>query len=173
MHTEFAQRPAVGTGCSSGIGLEVCRLLLEAGTRVVGMSRTLGELAPLQHAYPQQLHWLAGDVTQPVDLQALARYVQPLGAIDYLVPNAGIAELSAGHQPLSYVRQWGVTADAAWYTLTILRREVASSTAALFSGYFLLQRRSPALAAYSASKAALVAYARTLPVELNGPQLRV
>lgn len=140
MHNEFSQRLAVVTGCSSGIGLEVCRLLLEAGTRVVGMSRTLGELAPLQHAYPQQLHWLAGDVTQPADLQALARYVQPLGAIDYLVPNAGIAELAEGVQPQAFARQWAVNGDGALNTLAVLRGQLASPAAVVFIGTFLVQR---------------------------------
>ena len=173
MHNEFSQRLAVVTGCSSGIGLEVCRLLLEAGTRVVGMSRTLGELAPLQHAYPQQLHWLAGDVTQPTDLQALARYVQPLGAIDYLVPNAGIAELAEGVQPQAFARQWAVNGDGALNTLAVLRGQLASPAAVVFIGTFLVQRSFPGLAAYIASKAALVAYARTLAVELAAAQIRV
>ena len=109
----------------------------------------------------------------PEDLQALARYVQPLGAIDYLVPNAGIAESPDGVEPQAFAPQWAVIGDGALNTLAVLRGQLASPAAVVFIGTFLVQRSFPGLAAYIASKAALVAYARTLAVELAAAQIRV
>ena len=157
---------AVITGASSGIGLAVCTALLQRGARVLAMSRSLGGLEPLLQTYAKRLFWLAGDVTVQADLQALRARAAQLGQVDYLVPNAaGIAELADGLDMAAFDRQWAVNGAGALNTLGALRHELTQSASVVFIGSFLTRSTYPGLAAYIASKAALVAQVRTLAVE--------
>jgi NAD(P)-dependent dehydrogenase (short-subunit alcohol dehydrogenase family) len=121
MKNEFNERLAVVTGASSGIGLALCTALLQRGARVLAMSRSLGGLAQLMETYPEHLHWVEGDVTSANDLQLLARRAAELGPVDYLVPNAGIAELGDSLDVACFERQWAVNGAGALNTLGALR----------------------------------------------------
>lgn len=173
MKSEFKDRLAVVTGASSGIGLALCSALLQRGARVLAMSRSLGGLSQLLETYPEHLHWLTGDVTSADDLQLLARRAAELGPVDYLVPNAGIAELGDSLDTACFDRQWAVNGAAAINTLSALRTELAKPASVVFIGTFLTRSTFPGLAAYIASKAALVAHARTLAVEFAPLDVRI
>ena len=173
MKSEFKDRLAVVTGASSGIGLALCTALLQRGARVLAMSRSLGGLSQLIETYPEHLHCLSGDVTSADDLQLLARRAAELGPVDYLVPNAGIAELGDSLDTACFDRQWAVNGAAALNTLSALRAELAKPASVVFIGTFLTRSTFPGLAAYIASKAALVAHARTLAVEFAPLDVRI
>ena len=173
MKTDFKERLAVVTGASSGIGLALCTALLQRGARVVAMSRNLGGLQPLQETYPEELRWVQGDVTSSADLQALARTAAEMGPVDYVVPNAGIAELADGLDTAAFDRQWAVNGAGALNTLAALRTDLAKGASVVFVGTFLIRSTFPGLAAYIASKAALVAQARTLAVEFAPLDVRI
>ncbi|MCQ4260812.1 SDR family NAD(P)-dependent oxidoreductase [Stutzerimonas stutzeri] len=173
MKSEFKDRLAVVTGASSGIGLALCTALLQRGARVLAMSRSLGGLSQLLETYPEHLHWVSGDVTSTDDLQLLARRAGELGPVDYLVPNAGIAELGDSLDTACFDRQWAVNGAAALNTLAALRAELAKPASVVFIGTFLTRSTFPGLAAYIASKAALVAHARTLAVEFAPLDVRI
>jgi 3-hydroxy acid dehydrogenase / malonic semialdehyde reductase len=67
---------AIVTGSSSGIGAATVRALRDAGARVVGGSRSSGDL----------------DVTDPASCKRfVAHAVEELGGVDILVNNAGLA----------------------------------------------------------------------------------
>ncbi|MBE7929070.1 SDR family NAD(P)-dependent oxidoreductase [Pseudomonas saudiphocaensis] len=172
-NTEFKDRFAVITGASSGIGLALCTELLQRGARVLAMSRSVGGLKPLLEIYADKLHWLEGDVTSRDDLQALARRAAQLGPVDYLVPNAGIAELGDSLDMSAFDRQWAVNGAGALNTLGALRNELARPASVVFVGTFLTRSTFAGLAAYIASKAALVAQARTLAVEFAPLGVRI
>lgn len=173
MKTEFNQRLAVVTGASSGIGLALTAALLQRGARVLAMSRTAGGLSGLRQAHSDQLHWLQGDVTSPGDLQRLARRAAELGPVDFLVPNAGIAELADGLDTAAFGRQWTVNGAGALNTLAALRSELAKPAAVVFVGTWLSHLSFPGLGPYIASKAALLAQARTLAVEFAPLGVRI
>lgn len=172
-NTEFKDRFAVITGASSGIGLALCTELLQRGARVLAMSRSVGGLKSLLEIYAEKLHWLEGDVTSRDDLQALARRAAQLGLVDYLVPNAGIAELGDSLDMSAFDRQWAVNGAGALNTLGALRNELARPASVVFVGTFLTRSTFAGLAAYIASKAALVAQARTLAVEFAPLGVRI
>lgn len=173
MKSEFKDRLAVVTGASSGIGLALCAALLQRGARVLAMSRSLGGLGQLIETYPEHLHWLAGDVTSTDDLAALRGRAAELGPVDYLVPNAGIAELGDSLDMACFDRQWAVNGAGALNTLAALRTELAKPASVVFIGTFLVRGTFPGLAAYIASKAALIAQARTLAVEFAPLDVRI
>ncbi|WP_217475317.1 SDR family NAD(P)-dependent oxidoreductase [Stutzerimonas stutzeri] len=173
MKNEFKDRLAVVTGASSGIGLALCAALLQRGARVLAMARSVGGLGQLLESYPEQLEWVDGDVTVADDLQRLARRAAALGPVDYLVPNAGIAELGDSLDVSCFDRQWAVNGAGALNTLAALRTELAKPASVVFVGTFLTRSTFPGLAAYIASKAALVAHARTLAVEFASLDVRI
>lgn len=173
MKVDFKERLAVITGASSGIGLALCMALLQRGARVLAMSRSLGGLQPLQDTYRDELRWVQGDVTSPEDLQTLARAAAEMGPVDYLVPNAGIAELADGLDTAAFDRQWAVNGAGAINTFAALRNELAKPASVVFVGTFLTRSTFPGLAGYIASKAALLAQARTLAVEFAPLDVRI
>jgi NAD(P)-dependent dehydrogenase (short-subunit alcohol dehydrogenase family) len=164
---------AVITGAGSGIGLAVARRLLREGTRVLAMARRSEAPAALQEVAGDRLYWLAGDVTRHEDLQRLAELARELGPVDYLLPNAGIAQLADGLDESAFARQWAVNGAGALNTLGALREQLARPASVVFIGTFLSQVTFPGLAAYIASKSALRAQARTLAVELAGEGVRI
>lgn len=173
MKTEFQDRLAVVTGASSGIGLALCAALLQRGARVLAMSRSLGGLQGLQANHPERLFWHAGDVTSSEDLASLGLRAAQLGQVDYLVPNAGIAELAESLDLSAFDRQWAVNGAGALNTLAALRDTLASPSSVVFISSFLTRSTFPGLAAYIASKAALSAQARTLAVEFAPVGVRI
>jgi NAD(P)-dependent dehydrogenase (short-subunit alcohol dehydrogenase family) len=173
MNNDFNHRLAVVTGASSGIGLAVTCKLLEQGAQVVAMSRQIGELGALAERFGEQLYWLAGDVTQAADQARLAQLTASIGPVDYLVPNAGIAQLADGLDLAAFDRQWAVNGAAALNTLGSLREQMAAQASVVFIGTFLELATFPGLAAYIASKAALRAQMRTLAVELAPHGIRL
>lgn len=172
-NNEFTDRLAVVTGASSGIGLALCSALLQRGARVLAMSRTSGGLDSLMQTHAGKLQWCAGDVTKPRDLQSLARCAADSGPVHYLVPNAGIAELGDSLDMACFDRQWAVNGAGALNTLAALRGELAKLASVVFVSSFLTRSAFPGLAAYIATKAALVAHARTLAVELAPLGVRI
>lgn len=173
MKSEFEGRLVVVTGASSGIGLALCTVLLQRGARVLAMSRAPGELQPLLARYAEHLFWHAGDVTVSADLQELCRRAAALGRVDFLVPNAGIAELADSLDMAAFERQWRVNGAAALNTLAALRGELATPASVVFVSSFLTRSTFPGLAAYIAGKAALTAQARTLAVEFAPLGVRI
>jgi NAD(P)-dependent dehydrogenase (short-subunit alcohol dehydrogenase family) len=166
-------RFAIVTGSSSGIGLAVTSALLNQGVKVLAMSRKKGELAPLLSHYAEQLIWCKGDVTQASDLDKLAALAKDIGPVDYLVPNAGIAQLGDSLDAEAFHRQWAVNGAGALNTLAVLRNQLAPQASVVFIATFLSAITFPGLGAYIASKSALKAQARTLAVELAEAGIRI
>ncbi|RKH40285.1 SDR family oxidoreductase [Corallococcus sicarius] len=92
---KFAQKVAVITGGTSGIGLVTARLLAEEGAKVVvfarseeGLTETLKSLGPNAHA-------VRGDVTRVADLKRLFQEThERFGGIDVLFANAAVVKLA-------------------------------------------------------------------------------
>ena len=73
-----AEQPALVTGAASGVGMATARLLLQRGTKVLGLDVT-GQPGGLPGS--QDLAWLRGDVSEPVAWErALARSREAFGS---------------------------------------------------------------------------------------------
>src|SRR5215510_3120193 len=168
--TPLADRIALVTGASRGIGYATALALARAGAHVVALARTVGGLEELDDA----IRGLGGAATLvPLDLKdyagierlALALH-ERFKRLDVLVGNAGIlGPLSPlGHvQATAWDDVMAVNVTANWRLIRamdpLLRRSDAGRVVFLTSGVAAL-----ALAywgPYAASKAALEALART------------
>lgn len=84
------------TGCSTGFGRDLARVLPEGGYRVVVTARDAVKIADLAAAFPQTALPLTLDVDQPAQIAAATQAaLEKFGRIDVLVNNAGFGYLSA------------------------------------------------------------------------------
>lgn len=101
--TEPAQKTAVVTGASSGIGAATARALAADGWHVIAAARRYERVAALAEEIGGQACHL--DVTDDASVRELARRVADLGGCDLLVNNAGGAR---GLDPVveADIEQW-------------------------------------------------------------------
>ena len=84
------------TGCSTGFGRELARLVLERGWRAVVTARDVSAVADLAKAHGDDALALALDVTRKPQIDAaVAATLERFGRIDVLVNNAGYGYLAA------------------------------------------------------------------------------
>lgn len=182
MPPPLADRIALVTGASRGIGHATALALAKAGAHVVAVARTVGGLEELDDA----IRALGGSATLvPLDLKDYpgidrlgAALQERFGRLDVLIGNAGIlGPLSPlGHvEPMAWDAVMAVNVTANWRLIRaldpLLRRSTAGRVVFISSGVAAL-----ALAywgPYAASKAALEVLARTYAAETATTNVRV
>ena len=84
------------TGCSTGFGRELARLVLERGWRAVVTARYVSKVADIARDHADRALALTLDVTQRPQIDAaVAATLERFGRIDVLVNNAGYGYLAA------------------------------------------------------------------------------
>jgi NAD(P)-dependent dehydrogenase (short-subunit alcohol dehydrogenase family) len=167
------------TGASSGIGRSTAILLSQLGARVVlvarnqdGLRETLGAMAGAGH------HHAPFDLERVDEiLPWLSQLVQTTGPLDGLVCAAGISSLRplrlldiAHFDKVMRINCYSAVALTTAFCRKRVRRPEASVVlVASVAGL----RGSTARAAYSASKGALIAFARSAAVELAPAGVRL
>ncbi len=178
----LADRIALITGASRGIGAATALALGKAGAHVVAVARTVGGLEELDDA----IRTAGGSTTlvplDVTDFEGLARLAGALderyGRLDILIGNAAIAGPSS---PLDHItlKDWDeamkVNVTANWQLIcamdALLRRSDAGRAVFLTSG--AAHHMRPYWGLYSTSKAALEAVVRTYAAETERTAVRV
>ncbi|CAB3735464.1 SDR family NAD(P)-dependent oxidoreductase [Achromobacter piechaudii] len=155
---------AVVTGASGGIGLAIAQRLLQAGWRVAGLD--IGPAA-VQHAAYRHV---TVDLCDADATGAALEMLKGGGAqVDALVHAAGILRVGplAQLDPLDGERMWKLHVDVAVRLAQVLAPEMATRGAGrvVLVGSRVAQGM-PGRSQYAASKAALVALARSWAAEL-------
>ncbi len=84
------------TGCSTGFGREIARVILERGGRAVVTARDAARVEDIAAEFPDHALALALDVTKPEQVMDSVKQAQAkFGAIDVLVNNAGYGYMAA------------------------------------------------------------------------------
>jgi NAD(P)-dependent dehydrogenase (short-subunit alcohol dehydrogenase family) len=84
------------TGCSTGFGRELAKLVLARGWRAVVTARDASKVADIVEGHQDRALALPLDVTQPAQIDAVvAEATERFGRIDVLVNNAGYGYLAA------------------------------------------------------------------------------
>jgi 2-deoxy-D-gluconate 3-dehydrogenase len=166
----LAGRVAIVTGASRGLGLAAARALLAEGVRVLAAARSADALDALAAQHPGQVEPVACDMR---DLDAVAALpgvaLDRLGGLDILFNNAGIAPAGAfAEQPLA---TWREVLDVNVLAPVALTRAAAPHLLGQGSGKVINVASTsgllgkPTLAAYSASKGALLQFTKALAGE--------
>ena len=174
---DLSGRVALVTGASRGIGYFVARALAGAGAHVVAVARTVGGLEELD----DDIKAAGGEATLvPIDLSDMAGIDRIGGAIherwgklDILVANAGILGVISpvGHIEAKVFEKVMLTnVTATWRLIRSVEPLLLKSDAgrALILSSGAAHRCRPFWGAYSASKAAVEALARTWAAEQAG-----
>ncbi len=172
----LAGRGAVVTGAGRGIGLAVARALAGAGAAVVVAARTrdaIEAVATELRAAGGQAWGVSCDVTDLADVQALARAAEThLGHVDILVNNAGVSHsaplqrttLADWNRILTVNATGTFLCSQAFLPRMVERRWGRVVNIASVAGL----RGGKYIAAYSASKHAVVGFTRSAAAEVAG-----
>ena len=169
------------TGAASGIGRAVAEQLaagglIPGGHRMLLVDRDAVGLAEAAAALGPDAATLVADVTQDdIGERIVAAALAHMGGIDGLVSNAGIihagslSDLAAA----DYDRVFAVNARATWLIARAAYPQLRASRGALVATASMSGHQpTPALSAYSASKAALLMLIRQLSVEWGPDGIR-
>ena len=159
------------TGCSTGFGRALARLVLERGERVVATARRPETLADLVAGHEERALALRLDVTRPEEIEAAVAATRArFGAIDVLVNNAGRGDMGTVEEaPLDVARQ---LMEVHYFGTIAMVRAVVAEMRERGSGQIVNvgsvagQIGFPALGHYSASKFALAGLTEALAAEL-------
>jgi NAD(P)-dependent dehydrogenase (short-subunit alcohol dehydrogenase family) len=182
MSPPLADRIALVTGASRGIGYATSLALAKAGAHIVAVARTVGGLEELD----DNIRALGGEATLvPLDLRdaagiaALATELeQRYGRLDVLIGNAGVSPVSSplDHvEPKAWEEAFAVNVTANWHLIRfmdpLLKRSDAGRAVFVSSG--AASRAGAYRGVYAASKAALDVLARTYAAETAQTNVRV
>ena len=175
----MAERAAIVTGASRGIGLALAEVLADEGYGLTLTARkpdTLERSADALRARGAEIEHVAANIADEEAVQAVvARHRETFGRLDVLVNNAGVGVgAAAGEHRTKYV---DMQLDVNLRAIVLLYRECAGllqAAGAEHRGALVINMASmagkspqPWLSVYSATKAAVVAYTAAMNKELN------
>lgn len=178
---ELDGRTALVTGGSRGIGRAVCVRLAREGARIAvnyaGNEAAARETQGLVEAEGVACALVKADVSDPAAVEAMvAETERALGPVDLLVTSAGIAQ-AGPHTEADFAtwrRTMAVNADGTYLAVMAVKDgmiERGYGRIVCFSSIAALRPR-PAMLAYTASKAAVIALARSC-AQAFAPAVRV
>jgi len=166
---QLANRRALVTGGTKGVGAAVVQALVDAGARVMATARSAPS-RPVEGA-----HFVAADLSTAQGASAVARSVlQQLGGIDILVNVLGGSSAPGGGFAVLGDAEWSRELDQNLMPAVRLDRALLPSMIAHGSGVIIhvtsIQRVLPlpeSTIAYAAAKAALSTYSKALSKEVT------
>ena len=173
---------AVITGASSGIGLELCHLLAEAGNNLILVARKERELyelkATLLEKYDIQIEVIIKDLADPNAPKEIYAHIISMGInVDTLINNAGVGSFGPFNEislekdiNLIDVNVRALTELTKLFLPHLLESKKGrilnvASTAGFMPG--------PYMATYYASKAYVISFSEALASELKGTSVTV
>jgi 3-oxoacyl-[acyl-carrier protein] reductase len=172
---------ALITGATEGIGRAICFCLGKAGYKIAACARTPSRLRALKDGLEEAGISVAvhpADVGIEADVKtAVSALVKELGTIDVLVNNAGVALLKPFEELT--VEDWDTTMATNLRSLYLVTREVLPAMRARKQGAIVniasLAGRNGFVggSAYTASKHAVLGFAKSLMLEVRKDNVRV
>lgn len=167
---DVAGRRIVLTGGSRGLGTYLARAFVDAGARVALVARDEALLSLEADRLGGQTIFVAADISRPdANEEVVASVVAAWGGLDVWIGNAGISPIVAGPldtDPRVWRQILEVNLNGAFYGARAASRVLGAGGRIIFTGSVLGERPRKGLAAYSASKAAIVALAKSLALDL-------
>ncbi len=166
---------AVITGGTTGIGLATAQLFIEEGAKVIVTGRNPETLDQARKILGSDADVIAADTS---DLKAVEQLFKTIAErykkIDALFVNAGVAKFAplAQSTPEFFDEQFNVNVRGAYFTVQHAVPLIADGGAILFTASMVTSIAEPMSSVYSATKAALRSFGRSLASEL-APKIRV
>lgn len=178
------------TGASGGLGLALARHYLERGAVVAAIARRGELLQVLAAEFPDKVHCYALDVRDSIAVQQAAEhFIAHVGVPDVVIANAGVsvgtlteyAEDINAFQQVMDINVLGMVKTFQPFVAAMRAAALSPGPARGEGKQYTLAgiasvagfRGLPGAGAYSASKAAAIAYLESLRVELHGNGVKV
>jgi NAD(P)-dependent dehydrogenase (short-subunit alcohol dehydrogenase family) len=167
---------AVVTGGSSGIGLATAKALQAEGAKVAISGREQKTLEEAVKVIGDGVLAVRSDVANPADSENLfATVAKKWGKIDFLFANAGIgkfipiAEATEAH----FDEIFNINVRGLFFSLQKALPHLRDGASIVLNASVVDSKGLPGASVYSASKAAVRSFARTLTAELADRKIRV
>ncbi|SFL85899.1 SDR family oxidoreductase [Methylorubrum salsuginis] len=167
---------AVITGGSDGMGRSTARLFVEEGATVIITGRNQDTLDAAVREIGGSVEAFRGDIGKLTDLDALKVHVENKhGRVDVLFANAGGARLG----PFEQVKEedfdytFDTNAKGTFFTVQRLLPLIPNGGSVILNTSIAGSKGLPDFSVYSATKAAIRSFARTLTTDLKGRGIRV
>ena len=172
----FNNKVAIITGGNSGIGLATAKQLSRRGAKVVISGRDDKSLTEAAAAIGGDTLAVRADVSRLGDLDVLFAQVQKRhGKIDVLFANAGVAKFAPVNEASEahFDENMDINFKGVFFTVQKALPLIQDGGAVIFNTSVVDQKGWAGTSVYSASKAALRSFTRTLAAELVGRKIRV
>ncbi|TVQ55882.1 MAG: SDR family oxidoreductase [Rhodobacteraceae bacterium] len=174
--TDVTGRRILVTGASSGLGRHMAMMLAARGARVAAAARRVEALEALAAEGMGRIAPVAMDVADPASVTAgVAAAVEALGGLDGLVNNAGVAAAApaASMSEDAWRGVMAVNLDGAFGVAQAAFGAMGAGGSIVNVASILGFGTGRGLAAYAASKAAVVSLTRSLALEWAAAGVRV
>lgn len=165
---------AIVTGGSDGMGYETAKLYIAEGAEVIitGRNREAGEAA----AQKINADFVQGDISKLQDIIRLRDHVKDkYGRVDVLFANAGGGKLIAFDEVSEDDFDFTVDTNfkGTFFTIQKLLPLISDGGSIIINSSIAGSKGFPNFSVYSATKAALRSFARTLTTDLSSRRIRV
>jgi len=173
----FADRIVIVTGAGGGVGAHVSRRWLDVGAKVVGVGSTEKSLSSI--GVHENLKTFVADLTTESGAEAMVAFArQEFGTPDTLIHTVGGFEMGSILEETAvagWERMMTLNATSAFLCYHAIVPALVENGGGWIVGIGSRAGVAPAaqMAAYSASKAALVALTQSLGLELRGQNVHV
>jgi NAD(P)-dependent dehydrogenase (short-subunit alcohol dehydrogenase family) len=176
MPTKLADKIALITGGSSGLGLATARRFLAEGAKVIITGRRQTELDAAVEDLGPSARGVRGDISNLADLDHLYAVIkEKFGRLDVLFANAGggafvpLEAITEGH----FDKYFNINVKGTLFTVQKALPLMKEGGAVVLNGSIVSIKGLPGFSVDSATKAALRSFARTWAVDLKGRNIRV
>ena len=172
----LANKTAVITGGSTGIGFVTAKAFIQEGARVIITGKDEQRLAASAQALGAAAIAVRADVRELEDLERLARRAQEaFGHVDVLFANAGIGRSLRLEQVTEafFDDMFDTNVKGLFFTVQKLAGLLKPGSSVILNASTVSTKGAPASSVYFATKAAVRSLARTLAVELGARSIRV
>ena len=167
---------ALVTGGNSGIGLATAKQFAIEGAYVFISGRRESNLARAVQEIGENVTSIQGDVSEPADLDRLFSQIKrEKGHLDIVFANAGVArygQLGEISEEL-YDSIFEINVKGVLFTVQKALPLLTDGASIILNASIVASKGLPANAIYSASKAAVRSFARTMSTDLKARQIRV
>lgn len=178
MDFQLTDRVAIVTGASRGLGWAAAAALAGEGARVLGVARSAEQLEQLRLQDEQRIAVATCDMREPHEVERLpAIALERFGRLDIVVNNAGIAPAERFEE--QSIETWREVLEVNVTAPAILSKAAGRHFLAQGAGKIVniaslsSFRGKPRLAAYAASKGAILQLTRALGAEWAGRGVQV
>ena len=167
---------ALVTGGNSGIGLATAKLLASEGAQVIITGRRKDELDKAVADIGHKAVGVQGDVSKLADLDRLyAEVKQKFGRLDVLFANAGVAFLAPVEQVTEehFDKHFNINVKGLFFSVQKALPLMTNGGSIVLTSSVVNTKGMGNFSIYSATKAAVRSFARTLTAELVQKKIRV